>query len=89
MRLLVIINDRGEPIFLNAVADFAVRQGDSSIKHYFGRTTSSVFGIVDTRKTGVTQVNSELAEWMSQQTWSETYPDLRRRLGKTKSHPEN
>ena len=77
LQRLVIINNRGEPIFLNAVADFAVRPGDASIKHYFGRRTTTVFGIVDTRKTGVTQVNNELAEWISQQTWSETYPHLR------------
>ena len=77
LQRLVIINERGEPIFLNAVAGFAVRPGDASIKHYFGRRTTTVFGIVDTRQAGVTQVNKELAEWISRQIWSETHPDLR------------
>ncbi|KZX58935.1 acriflavin resistance protein [Halioglobus sp. HI00S01] len=77
LQRLVIINGRGEPVFLNAVANFVVRPGDASIKHHFGRRTTTVFGIVDTRKAGVAQVNAELKRWMADQAWGEQYPDLR------------
>ncbi len=81
LRNLVIVNDRGEPIYLNAVAGFRLRPGEANIKHYFGKRTVTVYATIDTRKGGVAQVNAELGRWIADQGWSGRYPGLRIQQG--------
>jgi multidrug efflux pump subunit AcrB len=58
-----------------------LRPGEADIKHYFGKRTVTVYGEIDTDLGSVESVNSELAQWIAVQDWSERYPQLRVHLG--------
>ena len=81
LRNLVIINSRGEPVFLGSVAEFRVRPGEADIKHFLGKRTVTVFGEIDTGRTTVGEINGELQAWVDGHDWSRRYPELRVRLG--------
>ncbi|MCX2981553.1 efflux RND transporter permease subunit [Halieaceae bacterium IMCC14734] len=77
---LSIINSRGQPIYLDSVADFHVRSGEANIKHYFGKRTVTVFGRIDEQKTTVMDINADIAEFVAAQNWSASYPGVRIKL---------
>lgn len=74
---LMIINSRGEPVFLSSVAEFRLRPGEADIKHYFGKRTVTVYAEIDGEKTTVGAINAELEQWITQQDWPGRYPSLR------------
>ena len=77
---LSIINARGQPIYLDSVAEFHVRPGMANIKHYFGKRTVTVFGRVDEQQTTVVDINADIAEFVAAQNWSANYPAVRVKL---------
>jgi multidrug efflux pump subunit AcrB len=78
---LMIINSRGEPVFLSAVADFRLRPGEADIKHYFGKRTITVYGEIDSARTTVGEINAELQRWVDSRDWGGRHPGLRVHLG--------
>jgi len=78
---LAVVNDDGQAIYLNAVAHFSLHPGEADIKHYLGKRTVTVYGEIDSDQTSVQQVNTELAQWIALQRWSELYPQLRLHQG--------
>ncbi|MDG2273218.1 MAG: efflux RND transporter permease subunit, partial [Halioglobus sp.] len=74
---LAVVNDDGQAIYLNAVANFSLHPGEADIKHYLGKRTVTVYGEIDTDQTSVQQINTELAQWIALQHWNDIYPQLR------------
>ena len=74
---LSIINSQGQQIFLNSLVEFNWRAGESDIKHYQGRRTTTVYGELDTAVMSLEQLNQEVAVFITEQNWSQQYPDLR------------
>jgi len=81
LQRLAIVNARGEPVYLNSLAEFSLRPGEADIKHYLGKRTVTVYGEIDTEQTSIDLINTELAHWITQQDWSERYPQLRIQQG--------
>ncbi len=77
LRNLPIINSRGQAIYLSAVADFNLRSGEASIKHYMGKRSVTVFAKIDENLTTTTIINAELRDYLDQQDWRQRYPQLR------------
>lgn len=77
LQRLAIVNPRGEPVYLNSLAQFSVRAGEADIKHYLGKRTVTVYGEIDSDLTSIDQINAEVAQWIAEQGWSEAYPQLR------------
>ncbi len=77
LQRLAIVNARGEPVYLNSLAQFALRPGEADIKHYLSRRTVTVYGEIDTELTSVDLINSEIADWIAQRDWGTQYPQLR------------
>jgi multidrug efflux pump subunit AcrB len=78
---LAVVNDYGQAIYLNAVANFSLHPGEADIKHYLGKRTVTVYGEIDTDQTSVQQINTELAQWIALQRWNDIYPQLRLNQG--------
>jgi multidrug efflux pump subunit AcrB len=74
---MTIINSRGEAVHLDSVASSRLRPGESSIKHYFGKRTVTVFAEIDRDSSSVSQVNQEVSRWIAGQGWTQRYPHLR------------
>lgn len=77
---LSIINARGQPIYLDSVAEFHVRPGEANIKHYFGKRTVTVFGRIDEQQTTVVDINADIAAFIAAQDWAARYPGVRIKL---------
>jgi len=78
---LAVVNDDGQAIYLNAVANFSLHPGEADIKHYLGKRTVTVYGEIDTDQTSVQQINTELTQWIALQHWNDIYPQLRLNQG--------
>ena len=78
---LAVVNDYGQAIYLNAVANFSLHPGEADIKHYLGKRTVTVYGEIDSEQTSVQQINTELAQWIALQRWNDIYPQLRLNQG--------
>jgi multidrug efflux pump subunit AcrB len=78
---LAVVNDRGQPIYLNSLARFSVRPGEADIKHYLGKRTVTVYAEIDADTASVEAVNNAVAAWLEAQDFSERYPQLRLHLG--------
>ncbi|MDG2048345.1 MAG: efflux RND transporter permease subunit [Halioglobus sp.] len=74
---LAVVNDYGQAIYLNAVANFSLHPGEADIKHYLGKRTVTVYGEIDSDQTSVQQINAELSQWIALQHWNDIYPQLR------------
>lgn len=74
---MVIINEQGDPVYLKSVTHSKLRPGESDIKHYFGRRTTTVFAEIDTDVASLGQVNARVEDWLAQQDWLQRYPDMR------------
>ncbi|MFK7976341.1 MAG: efflux RND transporter permease subunit [Halioglobus sp.] len=77
LQRLAIVNTRGEPVYLNSLAQFSVRPGEADIKHYLGKRTVTVYGEIDSELTSIELINTEVAQWISEQGWHVQYPQLR------------
>lgn len=77
LQRLAIVNPRGEPVYLNSLAEFSLRPGEADIKHYLGKRTVTVYGEIDTELTSIELINADIAQWIAQQGWSAQYPQLR------------
>ncbi len=77
LRNLPIINSRGEPIYLSAVADFKLRPGEANIKHYWGKRTVTVYGQIDEGNYGLAEVNDDLQAFIASQDYGLKYLSLR------------
>jgi multidrug efflux pump subunit AcrB len=74
---LVVINSRGQPIYLSSVADFKLRSGQADIKHYFGKRVVTVYAEIDEKKTDVGTINAQVSEYVSGLDWPRRYPQAR------------
>ena len=77
LRDLVMIQREGKPVPLRAVADFEVRPGEASIKHYFGERTTTVYADIDPSKTSTAQVNADLKGYVEERGLLASYDRLR------------
>lgn len=74
---LAIINQRGEAIYLKSFTEFKLRASESSIKHYLGKRTVTVYAEIDRNLISVEQINADISDFIAQQQWSSRYPDTR------------
>jgi len=74
---LAIINADGQAIYLKSIAELALRPGESDIKHYLGKRTVTVYADIDRNLTSIEDINREVADYIEQQQWPSTYPDVR------------
>ncbi|AHF05424.1 hypothetical protein MARPU_05885 [Marichromatium purpuratum 984] len=77
LRNLVLINDRGQPVYLGSVAEIRVRPGEAAIRHYLGRRTLTLYADIDRARVSVQQVNQSLAEHVEQTGLLRQHPQLR------------
>jgi len=78
---LAVINDRGEAIYLKSLATFAVRPGDSAIKHYFGKRTVTVYGEIDSAVTSIQAINDDVSGFLEERAYTKRFPGLRLHQG--------
>ncbi len=77
LRHLVIVNSKGLPVPLRAVADFEIRPGEAAIKHYFGERTTTVYADIDPKQTSTAAINAELAGFVEEQGLLHRFERLR------------
>ena len=74
---LVIVNQAGQSIYLRSVARLESRPGESSIKHYLGKRTLTLYADIDRGITSVQQINEELARYVRAQDLLQKHPQVR------------
>lgn len=74
---LSILNNRGDPVYLNSIADFHLEAAEAAIKHYMGKRTVTVMADIDDNKTTIAEINDEIADFVAEQNWATQYPELR------------
>ena len=81
LRSLNVISPRGEAIPLRNIADFEIQQGQSSILHYAGLRTETVFAEIDRGQITPQAINDQLASYIQAQDYYQRYPGVRFRFG--------
>ncbi len=73
---LTVINDGGLSVPLRNVASFISKEGESSIFHYAGEKTETVFAEIHTGKTTVQKINAELQDFIEGSNYHQLYPGI-------------
>jgi multidrug efflux pump subunit AcrB len=81
LQSLTLVNRHGDRIPLRALVDFEIQQGQSAIKHYFGKRTETVYAQIDRDITSVLEINAVLASFLEERRMEQRYPGLRLRQG--------
>ncbi|WP_145999041.1 efflux RND transporter permease subunit [Oceanicoccus sp. KOV_DT_Chl] len=74
---LTIINNRGEPVLLRSVAELVSHPGESSIRHFFGDRSITVYAEIDKSFISVAKINQIVTSYIEDNQLRARYPQLR------------
>jgi len=74
---LAIVNSAGEAVYLRSVARLESEPGESSIKHYLGQRTLTLYADIDRSVVDVQRVNDDLKALIEQRGLLTEYPGVR------------
>jgi multidrug efflux pump subunit AcrB len=76
LRSIYVTNRDGLPVALSNLADFEVKPGESSIRHFLGERSVTVYAEIDREKTSVTKINQELDNFIQESKFKALYDGL-------------
>ncbi len=77
LKNLTIINDRFLPVPLRSFVEIQLEPGETSIKHYLGKRTITIYADIDRKKTSVQKINNDIKAFVKEQKLMQHFPKMR------------
>ncbi len=77
LKNLTIINDRFLPVPLRSFVEIQLEPGETSIKHYLGKRTITIYADIDRKKTSVQKINSDIEAFVKEEKLLQRFPKMR------------